>query len=39
MLFVEVQERMPTGYAGRETSHNSGPLNEKSMGNLYFKSK
>jgi hypothetical protein len=22
----EGQERMPTGFAGRETSHNSGPL-------------
>jgi len=27
-LDVEVQERMPTGFAGRETSHNSGPLCE-----------
>jgi hypothetical protein len=28
-LSVIEQERMPTGYAGRETSHNSGPFDEK----------
>jgi hypothetical protein len=28
---VEVQEHMPTGYAGRETSHNSGSLYAKTQ--------
>ena len=27
-LSVEEQERMPTGCAGHETSHNSGPFND-----------